>query len=138
MTDSDIIAGLALLSSFISIPITYKLGRHSAKNDFINSKIDEAITILDRIYEHSISVVNAPAFNNEQYMFQLGLFLKLSWLVKEINKHDCKNKEQLILKLRNVKQIMTNDIFFEQQRHNVLNKLIVKSSELKCLFNRKF
>ncbi|MGN4979435.1 MULTISPECIES: hypothetical protein [unclassified Aeromonas] len=139
MKDAElIIAVLALIVSIIAVPITHRLGRQASKHDFINLKIDDLSTSLDRIFDECIDIISNSTFDNSKYLYQVSMYVKLQWIVKEINLYDKNNELQRKECLLSVKKIMTDDIFFSGDKKNCLLSLLNQINKLKSCFERKF
>ncbi|HGY5239384.1 TPA: hypothetical protein ACNV64_004097 [Aeromonas salmonicida subsp. pectinolytica] len=133
-----IVSSLALLVSIFAVPITHHLGRKASKHDFINIKIDELSAVLDKIFDECILIASSGTFDNGKYLYQVGMYVKLKWIVQEISTYDkcneSKRKENLLV----VKKIMTDDIFHSQSKNACLNIFIKQSIILKASFERRF
>lgn len=129
---------VAILISVVTIPISHYIGRHAAKHDFINQKIDELSTLLDQCYADSIRIINSSGFDNNDYLLNVGMHIKIRWIVDDISALDKSHVESRKARLSEIKRILTDDVFHSNQRVASAQKLMKVSLQLRGLFSRRF
>lgn len=138
METSDIIASFSLFVSIIVIPVSHYLGGCNARYSAYNATIDELENLCQKILNESLTIHKESDYSETNYHLMIANHKLLQ--SKCCNLNYLINQSYPSRELRDIKKIITDQLFSEQQeqRDTAIRNLIYKLTPLIEFYPKKF
>lgn len=132
-SSTDYTGYISLMITVIGWPVVFFIGRHTNKNLEINKSIDALDTAIINLREKA-SLVGA-SFKNSDYLTMIAMFNHVKLCCSRIEQLD-KDRKSPSDTLRALKRLVTDNLFEEVNKDEVISKILTLQYTLNCYYKK--